>query len=429
MTRTLIGAGRNDTAPARRVVAGRGSELRFEDGSVLLDASNTGAPLGHGHPLMVAAMHAAAQLPVVNEGNAWADRDAAADEFVAAAFGDADWVGGVRFCMSGSEANDLALSLAQVLTGRRPLVARERAYHGFVGLAREVTVQPQWHGGLTSTTGVLRAPSCTEVRVIGAPDGCAWYRDRTADPIPPAADLDTSLAGAAAVIVDYTQGGRYWDPDYQTAVVTAARRHEALWIADEVVTGLGRSGRRTLFSAGPELPDVVTFGKPLGGGSAAAAAVVVSQRVRDVIDTGKWQNYSTFRGHPGTVAAIRAYLRALREEDLCGRAVAQGARLGSGLRELAAAHPSIDRVAGQGLHWTVELAGGDWRTWFGEDAAPQPSTVVVAAARDAGVQIGTSDEAHSIFIAPPLIVTDAEVDRILAALDRGFTALQQSGMG
>jgi 4-aminobutyrate aminotransferase-like enzyme len=412
--------------PARRIVGGAGVHLHLADGSRLLDASNTGGPLGHAHPAMVEAVREAATLPVVNEGNPWAERDAVADELVATAFAGEDWVGGVRFGMSGSEVNDIALTLAQAITGRESIVARERAYHGLVGLSRDVTVQPQWHGGLSTLAGEVRRPSAgAEVRTIPSPGGSAWARSgargaRVASAAPTETDLQP-IDGAAAVIIDYTQGGSYYDAAYQDAVAGAARRAGALWIADEVVTGLGRTGRWMQFTEGASRPDIVTLGKPLAGGAVPAGAVVLSRRVLDVLEAAKWQNYSTFRGHPLVVHAVRAHLRVAAAEGLPERAAELGGELGAMLVELAERHPSVVRVAGRGLHWTVELPGPDWRTWTSTTVESHLSDAVVGEARRHGVQISTSDEPTSLFIAPPLIIDRDGIERIVSALDAGLT--------
>src|SRR5207247_2248611 len=87
------------------------------------------------------------------------------------AFAGEDWVGAVRFGVTGSEVNDLALSLCQAISGQRPFVTRERAYHGMVGLARDLTVQPQWHGGLSARGGGVRpVPPAVEVHVLPFPE-------------------------------------------------------------------------------------------------------------------------------------------------------------------------------------------------------------------------------------------------------------------
>jgi 4-aminobutyrate aminotransferase-like enzyme len=173
LLRTGLNAG--DTAPPV-VVGGEGVYFHLQDGRRLIDGSNTGGGLGHRHPKMVEAIREAADTPVVNEGWTWIGREKAADDLIATAFaGEEDWVGAVRFCISGGEANDLALSLCQALTQRPALATRERAYHGLVGLSRSMTVQPQWHGGLAVHTGGTKRPAAmAPVHILPAPDGAIY---------------------------------------------------------------------------------------------------------------------------------------------------------------------------------------------------------------------------------------------------------------
>src|SRR5450755_3357550 len=187
-----------------QVTGAAGAWFQLADGRRVIDASNTAAPLGHGHPDLVAAVHGAAGSPALNEGWIWPGRQQAADDLLELAFrGEHEWIGAIRFFTTASEANDQALSLAQALTGRAPLVTRERAYHGMVGLAREMTVQPQWHGGLSSASGGFRpVPRLAEVRQLPAP-ACGVLRpcgpDGRCRCLP--ADLSPALHGAAAVII------------------------------------------------------------------------------------------------------------------------------------------------------------------------------------------------------------------------------------
>ena len=161
------------------VVGGEGVYFHLSDGRKLIDGSNTGGGLGHRHPAMVEAIRRAADTPVVNEGWTWVGREQAADDLMATAFkGEDDWVGAVRFCISGSEANDMALSLCQALTQRSALATRERAYHGITGLSRCMTVQPQWHGGLAVHAGGSKLPApMAPVRIL---PGAGWRHLRRA---------------------------------------------------------------------------------------------------------------------------------------------------------------------------------------------------------------------------------------------------------
>lgn len=406
-----------------RIVGGSGATFTLDDGRAVVDGSNTGCPLGHGHPAMVEAVRRAATLPVVSEGWLWVEREQAAQDLVETAFAGEDWVGAVRLCLSGSEANDIALSLAQALTGRAPVATRERAYHGLTGLARDVTVQPHWHGGISSPDADVRpVPRGTTVHVLPAPRG-ARAGAPEADPATLLADVDAvagCLRESAAVVVDYSQGGIYHDPAYQDAVAAHARAAGALWIADEVVTGFRRTGRFFGFQGGTARPDMVVLGKPLAGGAAAAGAVVVSREIAAQLEGRSWQTYSTFRGHPLTVAAIRAHLSVQASDPQVARAGQLDALMEQSLLELAARHPSVRRVDGRGLHWTVELHDDRWRSWTGGAGSAPLASRVSARALEVGAAIGTSGERGSLFIAPPLVVSEAELSQLFDALDAGL---------
>jgi len=404
------------------VVAGEGVWFQLSDGRRVIDASNTAAPLGHCHPEIAHALQEAATGLAINEGWRFKPREQAAEDLVRIAFGDEDWVGAVRFFISASEANDAALALAQALTGRQELATRERAYHGGAGLAREMTIQPQWHGGLAGDRPGSSAtpPRLVKVHALPAPTGARV----TGQPDPTAGDnwLDdarTMLGASAAVLLDYSQGGTYHTPAYQDTVAALAAETGTLWIADETVTGFGRVGGWFQFQHGSARPDMVTMGKCLAAGGSPAGAVVLSQRLVDQLDGRAWQSYSTFRGHPLMVAAITAHLRVSQRDGIYERGLARDGYMLARMREVADAHPSVARIDGRGLHWTVELHGPDWRTWHGEEADPLAGRVA-ARAMEAGALIATSCEQTSVFIAPPLIVSDSELEQIFDALHVGL---------
>jgi 4-aminobutyrate aminotransferase-like enzyme len=408
------------------VVAGDGVWFELEDGRRVIDASNTAAPLGHGNAEVAEAVRRTAGAPALNEGWGWREREEAADDLVRIAFGDEEWVGAVRFFISASEANDVVLALCQALSGRSWLTTRERAYHGGAGLARDMTVQPHWHGGLSSANdGVLAPPRLARVHEIGAPSA-APITGQTDDTQSERwlADTEQKLAESAAVILDYSQGGIYHTPEYQDRVAILARHHGALWIADETVTGFGRVGGWFQFQHSDTRPDIVTLGKSLAAGGAAAGAVVLSRRLTERLAGTNWQSYSTFRGHPTAVAALRAHLAVSERDRLTERAGVLEPVLTRRFTELAERHPSIARVAGRGLHWTIELHGPSWREWRGDEAEPLASRVA-ARALEAGALFATSGEQTSIFVAPPLIVTDEELEKLLAALDHGLEIADQ----
>jgi 4-aminobutyrate aminotransferase-like enzyme len=416
------------SAAVPRVVAGDGVWFELEDGRRVIDASNTAAPLGHGNPEVVEAVRRAASAPALNEGWGWREREEAADDLVRIAFGDEDWVGAVRFFISAGEANDAVLALCQALTGRSWLTTRERAYHGGVGLAREMTVQPHWHGGLSSTTkGVLAPPRLAQVHELGAPSATS-ITGQTDDTQSERWRLDAEekLAESAAVILDYSQGGIYHTREYQDRAAALARDNGAIWIADETVTGFGRVGGWFQFQHADTRPDIVTVGKSLAAGGAAAGAVILSRELTERLEGTSWQSYSTFRGHPTAVAALRAHLAVSSRDGLTERARALEPVLARRFTELAAAHPSVARIAGRGLHWTIELHGPSWHEWRGDVAEPLASQVA-ARALEAGALLATSGEQTSIFVAPPLIVSDEELEIVCSALDHGLSVADELG--
>lgn len=420
LLRTGLNAG--DSAPMA-VVGGEGVYFHLSDGRKLIDGSNTGGGLGHRHPAMVEAIWRAADTPVVNEGWTWVGREQAADDLMTTAFkGEEDWVGAVRFCISGSEANDMALSLCQALTQRSALATRERAYHGITGLSRSMTVQPQWHGGLAVHAGGSKLPApMAPVRILPAPDGAIY--GTPVNNTPPSeylADATRLLSDTAATIIDYTQGGIYYDGAYQDEVARCARQAGSYWIADEVVTGAGRAGRWFAFQGAQSRPDIVTLGKSLGGGAAAVAAVVVSKDIVERLKGTSWQNYGTLRGHPISMAAVSAYLKVVTGDKILERVQQLEKLFTRRLLAIAQKHPSVQRVAGQGLHWTVELHGPDWRTWRADTTEVPIASRVAERALEAGAVIGTSGEQTSLFLAPPLVISEREADQLLDALDHGL---------
>jgi 4-aminobutyrate aminotransferase-like enzyme len=425
-TTPLLSAGFNTGGEASygELVGAAGVHFITADGRRLIDGSNTSCPLGHAHPEIVAAVRDAADAPTIIDGWHWPDREHAARELIEIAFADSgDWAGAVRFFLSASEANDAALSLAQALTGRGAVATRERAYHGFAGLSRDVTVQPHWHGGLSrGGGGVLPAPRMAEVVELPAPVG-ALYRNPDAPEVDSAAllaDAERRLAEVAGVVIDYSQGGVYHDPSYQDRLAEAARAAGALWIADETVTGFGRVGGWFGFEHAESCPDMVVLGKSMAGGGAPGGAVVLSAELAERLAGTSWRTYSTFRGHPAAVSAVRAHLRVSSQTGLVERARELEPVLADRLLEIAGRHPAVARVDGRGMHWTIELQGPSWRDWRADSTEAPIASLVAARAVEAGALIGTSGEQTSLFIAPPLVIEREELETLLDALDHGL---------
>jgi 4-aminobutyrate aminotransferase-like enzyme len=413
-----------------QICGGDGVRLVLGDGRSVLDATSMGhvAVLGHRHPDLVAAIQRAADAPFVKEGYEFASREETARALLDVAFAGEDWVGGVRFTCCASDAGDLALSLAQLLTGRAPLVTRELSYHGGFGLARDVSAShPLWFGGLASNSGGTQLPRMgAPVRLIPSPvcgvsstncaGGCCHGCLDSASSI---------LQGAAAFIDDFGSGGVFPSADFQDALAAKAREAGALWVQDEAVTGMGRTGRWFAFQRGRQRPDMVILGKAVTGGATPGGALVVSKQVLHHLKKSRWALGCTVYGHPLVVAAVTAAVGVIERDALVQRSAELGSFLGSRLAELASNRPSIRRVAGEGLYWVIELEGSDAdRTWRGDGRGPRPAHTVVEAALDWGVMLAAVG-GLLVQISPPAISKESDIEDMVSALEHGLVALEE----
>jgi 4-aminobutyrate aminotransferase-like enzyme len=410
-----------DERPPIAVRSGRGMELTLEDGREVLDAGSLSANLlGHCHPALVDAVTNAARTVYVNDATGYAPRARAAEDFLAVAFAEEPWAAAVVFTLSASEAADLALTLAQMLTGRVPLVSRELGYHGATGLGREVSSHPLWSHGLLSDTDVTLPLNFSTLRKLPVPRCGLADLDPSHDCLTSCLqDATQTLRGAAAVIMDHSQAGVIASAAYQDALACAAADAGALWIADETVTGLGRIGRMFAFQRGRSRPDMVTLGKGLTGSAAPGGALVLSTGVVEAIRGRRWMTTSTFRGHPVTVAAISAAMRTIEGDRLVDAAAAHGARLRERLAAVAARHSIVRRVKGDGIMWFMELLSSPEHReeiWRGGGEALPITALVQARALARGVLIGVYS-GTLIWLIPPLIATADQLDTVVDALD------------
>jgi len=419
--------------PGTYLVRGRGVELTLGDGRTVIDGGSlSSCILGHCHPEVVRAVQAAAESVYVGHGDGYQPRHDAADDLLDIAFAGEDWADGVAFFISSSEAADIGLLLAQTLTGRSPLVARERGYHGNVGLARAASAHPLWDTKLAAIAdgSVFNAPGGRgPARFLPVPE-CGLGTS------PPEHDCATSclrdapvlLDGAAAAIMDYTQGAVCPSPGYQDTLARLTREAGAYWIADETVTAFGRLGHGFAFQRGATRPDMVTLGKGITGGAAPGGALVLSRSVVDEIGDRRWTTSSTFRGHPLTVAAVSATMRVLRDEQLVARAAAMGPELGRDVHSIAARHPSVVRVVGEGMMWQLYLdvpsrfAEG---TWAGGGRAPSPAELVHREGLDHGAFIGVFS-GQCVWLIPPLVIERDQLDVVLEALDAALVVADRA---
>ncbi|MBE0594548.1 MAG: aminotransferase class III-fold pyridoxal phosphate-dependent enzyme [Gemmatimonadales bacterium] len=315
----------------------------------------------------------------------------------------------VALTCSGSEANDLALRIAQAATGRTGLIVTDFAYHG-VTLA------------LADISPSLRRSDAPHVRLVRAPKpfGRASAADvaaRFVEDIQAAArDLQARGFGLSAMMVDtvFASDGIFADRNGAlSAAAQAVREAGGVFIADEVQGGFGRTGDFwwAFQREAGLVPDIVTMGKPMGAGH-PMAGLVMQPRLAESF--GRQQRYfNTFGGNTVSTAVGHAVLDVIEQEGLRERAVDVGGYLRQGLHRLAHEHPGIGDVRGLGLYIGVELVD---TTQHGTPD-PQLAAFVVNALRRAGVLISVCGrEANVLKIRPPLSFRREHADIFLEAM-------------
>ncbi|KZS75923.1 acetylornithine aminotransferase [Mycobacterium kansasii] len=368
----------NYGTPPIALASGDGAVVTDADGKTYVDLLGGIAVnvLGHRHPAVIEAVtHQLSTLGHTSNLYATEPGVALAEELVALL--GAETRARVFFCNSGTEANELAFKLSR-LTGRTKLVAAQEAFHGRTMGSLALTGQPAKQAPFQPLPGYV-----THVR-YGDVDALATAVDD----------------GTAAVFLEPIMGesGVVVPPEgYLVAARDITSRHGALLVLDEVQTGMGRTGAFYAHQHDGITPDVVTLAKGLGGGLPIGACLAVGPAA-ELMTPGL--HGSTFGGNPVCTAAALAVLRTLATEDLVRRADVLGKTLRQGIESLG--HPLIDHVRGRGLLLGVVLTA-------------QQAKTAEAAGRDAGYLVNAAAP-DVIRLAPPLIITEAQLDGFVHAL-------------
>lgn len=386
-----------------RLVAGDGVWLTDAEGTTLLDAYNNVPQVGHCHPRVSAALAAQSRRLATNTRYLVDEVTEYADRLSALLPGD---LSVVMFVNSGSEANDVALQIAQAVTGNRGAVVTEHAYHGTT--AATAALSPEELGSRRAADWVVQIGGAA---TLGSDDAAARVT----------AELDAAFAALgeaghrpAMVIADsvFSSDGIFTvPPGYLRAVYERARAAGALCVADEVQAGFGRVGEAFWgFAQDGVVPDIVTLGKPMGNGHPMGAVVTTPEIAQAFAD--RWHFFSTFAGSPVAAAAGSAVLDVLEDERLPTRAAQVGSYLRTRLSELAGRHAEIADVRGPGLFVGVELRAVD----------ASPAAALARAAtngmRRRGVLVGRTGPALNVLkIRPPLVFAEHHADLLVTALD------------
>jgi 4-aminobutyrate aminotransferase len=322
------------------------------------------------------------------------------------------------FSNSGTEADETAMVLARIYTGRTEIIALRYAYHGRSVLNMTATGHAPWKHGPSLVPGIIHAhaPYCYRCPFGASPDNCAMECARDVEEL-----IQTSTTGqVAAFIAEPIMGvGGFITPpkDYFKVVTEITRRYGGIFICDEVQTGWGRTGDRWCGIEHWEVePEIITFAKGMANG----APIGCTTAIPEVADKYPSLTFSTFGGNPVTSAAALATIRVIEENQLPRNARVVGGYLRAKLEELKEKYAAIGDVRGMGLMQAIECV---------KDRAtkePDPKSVlrVFEETRRRGVLIGKGGlHGNIIRLGPPLIATESDIDELIAALDAGFAAI------
>ena len=403
------------------LVEGHGQYVWDETGRRYLDlfAGICTVACGHSHPKIVAAVQK--QMALLAHGSTaflHPNMPRFAEALLAKLPPSLDRI---YFVNSGSEANDLAIQMARLHTGNADVVGIRNAYHGGSAPTGALTGIHTWKSGVQRGGPVHHALNPDPYRnpFSGTPEQIASRSAedvaeliRYSTPGQVAAFISEPIQGAGGV----TMGA----PNYLPEVYDIVRAHGGVCIADEVQTGFGRTGDNFWgFERSGVVPEIVTMAKGIGNGLPLAAVATTSELAAALAQR---LHINTFGGNPLVSAAGLAVLEVIEEEGLQRNAQVQGNRLLDGLRGLAERHEGIGNVRGQGLMIGVELVA--------DRDAKTPGTAltgrILDELKDLGALVGKGGLYGNVLrIKPPLVLTDADVEFALAAMEEALSRAAQ----
>lgn len=390
------------------------------EGRSYLDLSSqlVNTNMGHQHPKIIEGIKRQAdQLTTVAPAAANLTRGRAAEKVLSHA---PEGFAKVFFTNGGADANENAIRMARLVTGRDKVISRYRSYHGNTGAAIVATgdwrrVPNEYSRGHVHVFGPYlyrsefwaqdEAQECARAlhhleRVIQA-EGSASV----------AAVLLESIPGTAGIMIP--------PAGYLAGVREICDRYGIILILDEVMAGFGRAGEWFAFDAHNVTPDLITFAKGVNSGYVPVGGVLISEPISSAFDERVFPGGLTYSGHPLAMGSIVASIEAMEEDGVIEHARAIGTDiLGPGLTALMERHDLIGEVRGAGVFWAVELvADRDSRTPV--DAATMGR--LKAAMLERGALPFLSE--NRLHVVPPCIVTDDEARRGLEIIDESLSTL------
>src|SRR6201996_2634376 len=329
------------------------------------------------------------------------------------------------FTTSGTEANEAAFKIARMYTGKSKIIARYRSYHGSTigsiaatGDPRRWAMEPRG-----KAQGVLFAPEvhCYKCPIKHTYPGCGIA---CADYIEHMIRNESDVAAVLVEPIVGTNGVIVPPEEYMPKLRRICDEYGVLLIADEVMTGWGRTGEWFAMNHWGVVPDILVTAKGITSAYVPLGLCATSGKIAEYFQDHYFAHGHTYEAHPITLAPAVAAIHEMQRLKLVQRAKEVGAYLGEKLKALKPKHPSIGEVRGLGMFWAIELVKDqEKKTPFNtkQDKVDGKATVVDQVAADM-LKRGVSIQAwiSHFVIAPPLIIEKAEIDTAVDALDQAL---------
>ena len=330
----------------------------------------------------------------------------------------------VFFTSGGAESNESAFKTARFYWKAKgkpdkiKIISRFNAYHGVTLQAMSATgMAPYWKMFEPRVPGFIHIPTCYPYRQEGAKPG--ETAGQTAARLLEEAILREGPDTVAAFIAEPIHGGGgviYPTDDYFPLVRQVCDRHQVLFIADEVITGFCRTGKWFAMEHWKVNPDILSFAKGVSSGYLPLGGIMVSKAIKEAMDTVKledrWMHAYTYSGHPTCCAVGSKNIEIMEKERLWERAAVMGKRLHEGLHAAFDDHPNLGDIrSGKGLLAAVELVEDKaTKKMFDPDKKVGPRLMQEMTKRG----LVTRARLENIFFSPPLVITEAELDRMIS---------------
>ncbi|MFW9788721.1 MAG: aspartate aminotransferase family protein [Candidatus Thorarchaeota archaeon] len=403
-------------------VEGKGAIVRDIDGKEYIDALGQTAGvlgIGHSHPKYVKAVQdQVAKISHTLTMFTNPPRAELAKKLSDIAPGKMKGNAMSYFSCGGTEANETALKLAMQITGRREAISVHYSYHGGTLAMMSLLGQSYIIKGYPRFPGFSQIPNAYCYRCVYGKEypGCDFECARALEQ---QVKYGATEDGVAAFILEPIQGnGGHQcppDPEYFKIIRETCDKYGIFFIADEIQTGMGRTGKIWACDYYGVTPDIFTTAKAIGGGMPVSATVINKDHVPKDMPDSQWHIF-TFGGGPVLCAAANATIDVMQEEKLADKAAAQGKRMTKRLLEMQEDHKIIGDVRGPGLFIGVELVK-DRKT---KAPAIDEAGEAFVKALEKGVFFGVSNiggVGNIIKLKPPLSITDEQADKVLDVLD------------